>query len=115
MNQERIYEFDSLTQGDYPVLIPKKFVQAEKLLEEAHLKTIHYGVTLTITRMRDQCWIPALRQLVKMIIKRCYGCKRFNISHYRKPSQELIPTDRRNKATLVVFSSRNRLRRNFYM
>ena len=93
MNQERIYEFDSLTQGDYPVLIPKKSVQAEKLLEKAHLKIIHYGVTLTITRMKDQCWIPALRQLVKMIIKRCYGCKRFNISHYRKPSQELIPTD----------------------
>ena len=30
----------------------------------------------------------------KRIIKRCYGCKRFNISHYPKPSQGLIPTDR---------------------
>ena len=93
MNQEGIYKTDSLTQGDYPVLIPKKSVQAEKLLQEAHLKTIHYGVKLTIARMRDQCWILALRQLVKMIIKRCYGYKRFNISHFRKPSQELIPKD----------------------
>ena len=31
---------------------------------------------------------------MKRIIKRCYGCKRFNISHYPKPSQGLIPTDR---------------------
>ena len=39
-------------------------------------------------------WIPTLRQLVKRIIKKCYGCKRFNISHYPKLSQGSIPTDR---------------------
>ena len=52
------------------------------------------GVTLTMARIRDQCWIPTLRKLVKRIIKRRYGCERFNISHYPKPSQGLIPTDR---------------------
>ena len=31
---------------------------------------------------------------MKRIIKRWYGCKRFNISHSSKPSQRLIPTDR---------------------
>ena len=31
---------------------------------------------------------------MKRIIKKCYRCKRFNISHYPKPSQGLIPTDR---------------------
>ena len=31
---------------------------------------------------------------MKRIIKRCYRCKRFNISHYQKPSQGLIPTNR---------------------
>ena len=41
-----------------------------------------------------QYWISTLRQFVKRIIKRCYGCKGFNISHYPKPSQGLIPTDR---------------------
>ena len=54
---------------------------------KAHLQTIHKGVTLTMARTRDQYWIPTLRQLVKRIIKRCYGCKRFNISHYPKTSQ----------------------------
>ena len=44
--------------------------------------------------IRDQDWIPTLRQLVKRIIKRCYGCKRFNISHYPKLSQGLIAIDR---------------------
>ena len=31
---------------------------------------------------------------MKRIIKRCYGCKRFNISHYLKPSQGIIPIDK---------------------
>ena len=60
-------------------IYPKKSV-AETLVEEAHLQTVHGGVTL--------------RELVKRIIKRCYGCKRFNISHHPKPSQGLIPTNR---------------------
>ena len=94
MNQEGIYECHGRIQGDYPVFIPNKSLLAEKLVEEAHLQTIPGGVTLTMARVRDQYSIPTLRQLVKRIIKRCYGCKRFNISHYPKPSQGLLPTDR---------------------
>ena len=94
MNQEGIYEFHDRIGGDYPVFIPNKSLLAEKIVEEAHLQTIHWGVILTMARKRDQYRIPTLRQLVKRIIERCYGCKRFNISHYPKPSQGLIPTDR---------------------
>ena len=94
MNQEGIYKCHGRIQGDYPVFIPSKSVLAEKLVEEAHSQTMHGEVTLTMARIRDQHWIPTLRQIVKRIIKRCYGCKRFNISHYPKPSQELISTDR---------------------
>ena len=94
MNQKVIYECHGRIQGHYPVFIPNKLLVAEKLVEEAHLQTVHQGVTLTVARIRDQYWIPTLRQLVKRIIKRCYVCKRFNISHYPKPSQGLIPTDR---------------------
>ena len=45
--------------------------EKERKMEEAHLQTIQGGVTLTMTRIRDQHWIPTLRQLVKRIIKRC--------------------------------------------
>ena len=76
------------------MFIRNKSVLVAKLVEEAHLQTIHGGVTFTMPRIRDQYWIPTLRQLVKRIIKRYYGCKRFNISHYPKSSLGLIPTDR---------------------
>ena len=85
MNQEGIYECHGRIQGDHPVFIPNKSLLAERLVEEVHLQTIQGGVTLTMARIRDQCWIPTLRKLVKRIIKRRYGCERFNISHYPKP------------------------------
>ena len=51
-------------------------------------------MTLAMARIRDRYWTSTLRQLVKRIIKRCCGCKRFSIIHYRKSSQGLIPTHR---------------------
>ena len=48
MNREDIYECHGRIEGDYPVVIPNKPVLAEKLVEEAHLKAIHGGVTLTM-------------------------------------------------------------------
>ena len=47
-----------------------------------------------MVRIRDQYCIPTLRQLVERIIKRCHRCKRFNINHYPKLSQGLIPTEK---------------------
>ena len=86
MNQEGIYKCHGRIQGDYPVFIRNKSLLAEKIVEKAHLQIIHGRVTLTMARIRDQYWIPTLRQLVKRIIKRCYGCKRFNISRHLNPS-----------------------------
>ena len=56
-------------QGYCPVFIPNKSVLAEKLVEKAPLQTIHRGLILAMARIRDQYWIPTLRQLVKRIIK----------------------------------------------
>ena len=107
MNQEGIYECHGR-------IHPNKSVVPEKLVEVAHLQTIYGGVTLTMSIIRDQYWIPTLRQLVKRIIKRCYECKKFNISNYPKPSQGLIPTEQ-NKARFAIFSNRNRLSRAIHM
>ena len=87
LSQEGIYECHGRIQGDYPVFRSIRSVLVEKLVEEAHLETMHRRVTLTMARIKDQYWIPTLRQLAKRIIKKYYRCKRFNISYYPKPSQ----------------------------
>jgi len=94
LNSEGLMVCSGRIQGDYPIFIPKESVLSEKLIEEAHKKTIHVGVTLTMTKLRSDYWIPSLRQLVKRYMKTCYGCKRFHITHYPVPVQGPLPVDR---------------------
>ena len=40
-------------QGEYPIFIPKESVLTEKLVEEAHILTIHGEVTLLMAKIRS--------------------------------------------------------------
>ena len=47
-----------------------------------------------MAKVRETHWVPRLRQLVKRLIKRCYGCKRFHaVANYNPPPGNL-PQDR---------------------
>ena len=59
-----------------------------------HKKTIHGGVILTMTAVRDQYWIAKLRQLTKRIIRNCYGCRRYHIKPYDTPPSGQPTNDR---------------------
>ena len=67
---------------DNPIYIPRNNKLAEKIVQHFHKKTFHGGVVLTMTIVRDQHWIPKLRQLTKRITINCYGCKRYHIKPY---------------------------------
>ena len=47
LNQEGIYECHGRIQRDYQVFIPNKSLLAEKIVEDARLQTIHWGVTIS--------------------------------------------------------------------
>ena len=47
-----------------------------------------------MTALRDQYWIPNLRQLTKRMIKNCYGCKRYHIKAYNAPPPGQLTQDR---------------------
>lgn len=57
-------------------------------------QTLHGGVRLTMAKVRESYWIPRLIQLVKRLIKHCYGCKRFHVSASANPPPGYLPTDR---------------------
>ena len=39
---------------------------------------LHGSIRLTMAKIREIFWIPRLRQLVKIVIKVCRGCKKFH-------------------------------------
>ena len=47
-----------------------------------------------MAKVRETLWVPLLRKLVKQIIKRCWGCKRFQAVSEKRPPPGLLPKDR---------------------
>ena len=66
-NTNDMYECRGRIQGDYPIYIPKYSLLAEKIVQEAHIRTINGEVSLTMTEVRKNYWIPKLRGLTKKI------------------------------------------------
>ena len=94
VNSNGLYECRGRIQGHYPVFIPRDSLLAEKIVQDAHLRTIHGGVIMTMAEVRQCYWIPKLRSLVKKVRKNCYGCKRFQVTALAKPPPGNLPLDR---------------------
>ena len=78
-NDEGILECRGRIEGEYPVFLTQNHLFTGKLVEHFHLSTLHGGVGLTMAKVRDQYWVPKLRQLVKRVRSECWGCKRFQV------------------------------------
>ena len=65
-----------------------------KMVENAHEKTLHGGVGMTMARVRAHYWVPRLRQLTRKVVKRCFGRRRFQAKAIVQPPPGLLPLDR---------------------
>ena len=94
VREEGLYQCFDRIQGEYAIFIPKESILAKKLVDEAHILTIHGGVRLTMAKIRSEYWMPSLRQLVMKTIRKFYGWKGFQVSHYPEPSTRFLPAKR---------------------
>ena len=49
-----------------------------------------------MAKVRSKYWVPTLRQLVKRVLRQCYGCKKFHVKSYPVRQKGLLPADRTN-------------------
>ena len=77
LNDQQLLECRGRIQGVYPVYLPDIAVYTAKIVEEAHESTLHGGMQLTMAKVREGHWVLRPRRLVKRIVKKCTGCKRF--------------------------------------
>ncbi len=94
LNNEGVLECRGRIQGQYPMYLPDSHEVATKIVEEAHLKTLHGGIGVTMTQARERYWVPRLRRLMRKVIKSCNGCYRFQARAYASPPPGKLPTDR---------------------
>lgn len=93
-NTDALLECRGRIQGEFPIYVPDSHPYAAKLAEDAHLRTLHEGVSLTMAKVRQRHWIPRLRRLAKKVRKACHGCRRFQIQALDNPPAGNLPKDR---------------------
>ena len=74
--------------------LPSKHNVSEKIIEDAHFQTLYGGAGLTMSMVRESYWIPKLHQLTKKVIRKCYGCKRFQAAAFANPPTGNLPRER---------------------
>ncbi len=65
INAEGLLECRGRIQGQYPLYLPDTHPFTAKIVEDAHLRTLHGGVGMTVARVRKCYWVPRLRQLTR--------------------------------------------------
>ena len=70
--------------GAYPIYLPDDNLFTFMFVQQVHLTTLHRGVTLTMTKVRETHWVTRLRALTKRVIKSCWGCKRSEAQAYHR-------------------------------
>ena len=98
-NEDQVLECRGRIIGEYPIYLPDSHPFTAKVVFQAHMATIHGGIGITMTKVRERYWVPRLRRLIKKIMRACHGCKRFHAKAYQDPPPGSLPTTRTQGTT----------------
>ncbi len=68
-------------------LIPGNNRLSSLVVRDAHERTLHGGLGLTMAKIRRKWWIEKLRSLVKTVIHKCNTCIRYRAKPLPSPAQ----------------------------
>ena len=63
-------------------------------MRDAHEKQLHAGTNSTITFIRQKYWVPAIRQVVRSVLRKCVTCKKVVGRPYAIPDPPPLPSHR---------------------
>ncbi|XP_053398070.1 uncharacterized protein LOC128556577 [Mercenaria mercenaria] len=75
----------------FPYLLPKRHPLTRLIVLDTHENQLHAGTNATATQLRQKYWIPATRQCVKSILRKCTICRRVQGKPYRAPDPPPLP------------------------
>ncbi|UYV84687.1 hypothetical protein LAZ67_X003096 [Cordylochernes scorpioides] len=58
----------------HPMLIPKDHFVTKLIVIHYHINNLHSGTQLTLSLIRNKCWIPSGRNLIKRVLNQCLVC-----------------------------------------
>ena len=78
----------------FPYLLAAKDYLTHLIVLDAHERTQHSGINITIAYIQQTFWIPKLRQTVKSILSTCVICRRVIGKSYPAPEMPPLPKER---------------------
>ena len=76
----------------YPLILRSNDSQFTKLvIADAHEKVLHHGVESTLDNIRSRFWIIKGRKTVKLVLRKCIVCKRYQAKPALPPETPDLP------------------------
>ena len=88
----RIHNAPLQESAKFPILLPRNHHLTQLIVEDAHRATLYSGQNSTLIHLRQRYWIPAARQYIKKIIRRCVTCLKTTGKPYTIPDPTPLST-----------------------
>ena len=83
----------------FPILLPPKERLTFMIIERIHRKTLHSGVSQTLSEIRHKFWIPHGRATVCKVLNECRVCRKLEGGPYKLPYMASLPRKRVSEST----------------
>uniref|UniRef100_A0AC35GUS5 Integrase catalytic domain-containing protein n=1 Tax=Panagrolaimus sp. PS1159 TaxID=55785 RepID=A0AC35GUS5_9BILA len=84
--------------NSHPIFLPKKSPLIKLIILHIHEKLHHAGTPHTLSKLRENYWIPTGRNIVKQIIGKCKNCKYWKGKSFALPHMPQLPSTRVNNS-----------------
>jgi hypothetical protein len=75
----------------FPYLLPQNHHFTKLVLLDAHERLLHSGPSSTVTYIRQKFWVPAIRQRVRNMLRKCIVCRKVSGKPYAAPDPPPLP------------------------
>ncbi|XP_018358512.1 PREDICTED: uncharacterized protein LOC108758196 [Trachymyrmex cornetzi] len=72
----RLKNSDLTFEACHPILLPRKHILTQRIIEHEHVRNLHAGMQATMAFVRQRFWPLSLRSNTRGIIKKCVACFR---------------------------------------
>ncbi len=93
--QDVNFDWDTI----HPILMPKKSEAVRSYVRHLHINSHHIGLSHMIAKIREKYWIPKYRTLIKSVLHRCVGCRRWTGGSFSLPKMPPLPLERVEQAS----------------
>ncbi len=88
----------------FPYLLPANDIFTKLVVMDAHSHLSHSGLNATVVHIRQQFWIPTIRQCIKKILHKCVQCKKVIGKPYQATTAPPLPKIRVQEAPPFTYT-----------